>query len=169
MSEVVKGVNFPAIDDLIDWAASEDQKLRQGLPSEWDQGMWGERIRGCGTVCCIAGRHALNQPSLKILVDDEWVPYKTLEDADVEFVLDFVSLGGGDSWGDTVERWAEKDLGIDGLEDVLRGNDSIDEFVDLFYSGNTLEDLMYIRDCYAVQVGAALRWPILHEKRSSND
>lgn len=43
---------------LLDWAAAEDEKALQGLPSEWDQRIFVAKY-DCGTACCIAGKVAL--------------------------------------------------------------------------------------------------------------
>lgn len=44
--------------ELKGWLYGEHLKKQAGLPSEWDQAMWG-RDTACGTTCCIAGKVVL--------------------------------------------------------------------------------------------------------------
>jgi len=52
--------DLAALEELYAWAASQQELELRGLPSEWDQSVWGRTdSKGCGTACCIAGRQAL--------------------------------------------------------------------------------------------------------------
>lgn len=50
--------NMERLDRLVEWAAAQEDLRAAGLSSEWDQTEWiGKRF--CGTVCCVAGKVAL--------------------------------------------------------------------------------------------------------------
>lgn len=66
-------VNVPLLRKTLEWATAEHHKLRLGLPSQWDQGVWMDR-QSCGTVCCLAGKAAL---------EAGWIPMSATEQDDV--------------------------------------------------------------------------------------
>ena len=54
-------VNVPLLRKTLDWAYDQYQLSLRGLPSEWSQGEWIRHSSAvsCGTVCCVAGKIAL--------------------------------------------------------------------------------------------------------------
>jgi len=126
-------VQIDKIDRLLDWAASEQTKKDLGLPSEWDQSVWGRLDPVCGTACCIAGKAVLDNGAQMI--------FETWEGRRLAFSAHMaegrMSIGG----------WASKLLGLD-----------VYDSEELFDSVNSLEDLRRIRDNIAEEYGLPLRW-----------
>lgn len=61
------GVDVPRLRKTVEWAYEQWQRAERGEPSEWNQGTWIDQrmFPTCSTVCCIAG---------KIALDDGWTP-----------------------------------------------------------------------------------------------
>lgn len=66
MTDTPPEPNLARIDELIDWAAAEQEKADAGEPSQWNQNVWVAPIT-CGTVCCIFGKLALDDGVLKTI------------------------------------------------------------------------------------------------------
>lgn len=88
-------VNVPLLRKTLDWAYEQYQLLLRGLPSEWDQSSWIRHSSAvsCGTVCCVAG---------KIALEAGWVSRQG----------DGGSLIARDGVVDTASRVAARELGL---------------------------------------------------------
>lgn len=115
--------DLAALEELYAWAEGQTELKRQGLPSEWDQGVWGRKAdTDCGTACCIAGR--------QVLLDGGAFVVNGLP-----FVITAMMPGGREV---DVQGYATERLGLN------------EEQADaLFNSGNNLADLRKIIDLIA--------------------
>lgn len=92
--------NRKRLIELATWVAGEDAKRRLGLPSEWAQATWVQK-RSCGTICCIAG---------KVALDDGGRPHNW-DGAHNGFETSRVIMPDGEDT--TVGRYATRTLGLD--------------------------------------------------------
>jgi hypothetical protein len=58
--------NVPLLRKMADWAYGEWLKSERGEQSEWNQAIYIGEDENCGTVCCIAGKTALEVSSLRV-------------------------------------------------------------------------------------------------------
>lgn len=120
-------VDIDRLQGLLKWAAEEDALRREGKPSHWSQAewiRWDEQgnadlsVSGCGTVCCIAGKVALEEGA------------RGVRRSDSAFMNFRVDVNGQH---DNVSEVARNALGL-----------SVSQAAHLFSGGNDLEDLRAI-------------------------
>jgi hypothetical protein len=108
--------------ELKAWVRREWEKRLAGQPSEWNQGTW-IAVKSCGTVCCVAGKAALNAG---------WIP-----DPDA---TSWVHLPDDPHNSRPVEEVSDEVLGLTPQEsfELYRGSNSVEDverLIDLIVAG----------------------------------
>jgi len=122
------------LEHLLEWATEEQAKRERGEPSEWNQGVYivdrtlangTRRVTDCDTVCCIAGKVALEDGRRIIWAEHGYGSYVRVRGSKV-----------------AIDDYAEQELRLT----------SSQAFV-LFHAENNLEALRKIID--AIKRGAS--------------
>lgn len=110
--------NIERLDSLLEWAEAEHAKAEAGLPSEWDQTRWAART-DCGTVCCLAGKTAIEDGLVLRALKDGNIHEFRLPTGEAVYPADYARNALGLTIGQSRPLFDE-DNGIEDVRDIIR-------------------------------------------------